>query len=117
MSLINKIDHAKVLNLTEQIPLDDDQVNSRTLVQRDDLSMTLFSVATDQEIGGHSAQGDAMVNILSGEAEITIEGTIYHLTAGQSIVILRMPGTRYMPFKDFRCYWWSLNPTNARGYR
>lgn len=57
MSLINKIDHAKVLNLTEQIPLDDDQVNSRTLVQRDDLSMTLFSVATDQEIGGHSAQG------------------------------------------------------------
>lgn len=38
--------------------------------------MTLFSVATDQEIGGHSAQGDAMVNILSGEAEITIEGTI-----------------------------------------
>ncbi len=87
MSLINKIDHAKVLNLTEQIPLDDDQVNSRTLVQRDDLSMTLFSVATDQEIGGHSAQGNAMVNILSGEAEITIEGTIYHLTAGQSIVI------------------------------
>ncbi|MCT3065037.1 cupin domain-containing protein [Lactiplantibacillus pentosus] len=87
MSLIDKIDHAKVLKLTDQIPLDEDQVNSRTLVQRDDLSMTLFSIATDQEIGGHSAKGDAMVNVLSGIAEVTIEETVYRLTAGQSIVI------------------------------
>ncbi|GEO69681.1 cupin domain-containing protein [Levilactobacillus acidifarinae] len=87
MAYIQKIDQETVLNLRQQIPVDEDQVNSRTLVQRDDLGMTLFSVATDQEIGGHSATGDAMVNILSGEAEITIESQTYTVKAGESIVI------------------------------
>lgn len=87
MSFIDKITQDKVIDLREQIPVDDDQINSRTLVQRKDLGMTLFSVATDQEIGGHSATGDAMVNILSGEAEVTIEDEKFDVKAGQTIVI------------------------------
>jgi quercetin dioxygenase-like cupin family protein len=87
MSFINKIEQNQVIDLKQQIPVDEDQINSRTLVQRDDMGMTLFSVATDQEIGGHSATGDAMVNILSGEAEVTIEQEKFHVKAGQSIVI------------------------------
>ncbi|WP_125702483.1 cupin domain-containing protein [Lacticaseibacillus daqingensis] len=87
MAYIEKINQAQVLNLREQIPLDADQVNSRTLVQRPDLGMTLFSVATEQEIGGHAAVGDALVNILSGVAEITIEAQTFTVRAGESIVI------------------------------
>lgn len=87
MAFINKLNPREVLDLREQIPLDDDQVNSRTLVQRDDLGMTLFSVATDQEIGGHAATGDAMLNILSGVAEVTIEDQKYTVPAGHSLVI------------------------------
>lgn len=87
MAYIQKIAQQQVLNLKNQIPIDDDQVNSRTLVQREDLGVTLFSVATDQEIGGHSATGDAMVNLLSGQAEITIEDQTYTLKGGDTIVI------------------------------
>lgn len=87
MAFINKLTPREVLDLREQIPLDEDQVNSRTLVQRDDLGITLFSVATGQEIGGHSATGDAMLNILSGEAEVTIEAQKYRVPAGHSLVI------------------------------
>ncbi|MFD1431106.1 cupin domain-containing protein [Lacticaseibacillus yichunensis] len=87
MPFIDKIDPATTLSLTSLIPLDDGQVNSRTLVQRDDMSMTLFSVATDEEIGGHTAEGDALVNILSGEAEVTIRKKAHRVPAGQSILI------------------------------
>ncbi|WP_179396080.1 cupin domain-containing protein [Lacticaseibacillus absianus] len=87
MAYIEKIAQAQVLDLKAQIPLDEDQVNSRTLVQRPDLGMTLFSVATDQEIGGHSATGDALVNILSGVAEVRIEAATFTVHAGESIVI------------------------------
>ena len=87
MNYINKINRSQVLDLRKEIPIDEDQINSRTLVQRDDLGMTLFSVDTGQEMGGHSATGDAMVNVVSGIAEVTIEGEKYPVSAGQTIII------------------------------
>ncbi|WP_262315307.1 cupin domain-containing protein [Lacticaseibacillus parakribbianus] len=87
MPFIQKINAKEVLNLRDLVSLDADQVNSRTLVQRPDMTMTLFAVATDQEIGGHSAVGDALVNVLSGVAEVTIEADVFTLKAGESIVI------------------------------
>lgn len=87
MAYIDNVQQNIVIDLKQQIPIDDDQVNSRTLVQRDDLGVTLFSIATDQEIGGHSAVGDAMVNILSGIAEVTIEDDTFTVKAGESIII------------------------------
>ena len=60
---------------------------SKTLVQRKDLGMTIFSLDKDQEIGRHSSPGDAMVNILSGLAEITIDEEVFEVAAGQTIVM------------------------------
>lgn len=87
MTYIEKIPQSKVLDLKEVVPVEEDQVASMTLVQRKDLGMTIFSLDTDQEIGGHSSTGDAMVNLLSGKAEITIGGEKFILSAGESIVM------------------------------
>lgn len=114
MAFINKIEQAQVLDLRAQIPLDDDQVNSRTLVQRDDVSMTLFSVATDQEIGGHSAAGDALVNILSGCAEVTIAGTKYTVNAGESIVIPAQARHSLYAIKGFQMLLVVIKPLTAQ---
>jgi len=87
MSYIQKLTPGKVLNLREEVPLEEEQMLSKTLVQRPDLGMTLFSVATGQEIGRHTATGDAMVNILSGIAKITINDQVSIVRAGETIVM------------------------------
>ncbi|MFD3072860.1 cupin domain-containing protein, partial [Streptococcus agalactiae] len=64
MSYIEKIEANKVLDLKQIVPIEEEQMLSKTLVQRKDLGMTVFSLDKGQEIGRHSSPGDAMVNIL-----------------------------------------------------
>ena len=87
MAYIDKLEHSKVLDLKEIVPIEEEQMLSRTLVQRDDLGMTVFSLDKGQEIGRHSSPGDAMVNILSGVAKITIADEDFIVKAGESIVM------------------------------
>lgn len=87
MAYIEKIKQSTVLDLKKEVPVEEEQILSRTLVQRKDLGMTIFSLDKDQEIGRHSSPGDAMVNILSGLAEITIGEDVFQVAAGESIVM------------------------------
>lgn len=87
MVYIDKIQHSQVLDLKTEVPIEEEQMLSKTLVQRKDLGMTVFSLDKDQEISRHSSPGDAMVNILSGLAEITIDEEIFEVAAGQTIVM------------------------------
>lgn len=87
MVYIDKIQHSQVLDLKTEVPIEEEQMLSKTLVQRKDLGMTIFSLDKDQEIGRHSSPGDAMVNILSGLAEITIDEEVFEVAAGQTIVM------------------------------
>ncbi|MBF7095463.1 cupin domain-containing protein [Streptococcus sp. HF-1907] len=87
MAYIEKIKQSTVLDLKKEVPVEEEQILSRTLVQRKDLGMTIFSLDKDQEIGRHSSPGDAMVNVLSGLAEITIGEEIFQVAAGESIVM------------------------------
>ncbi|MGT2771974.1 cupin domain-containing protein [Streptococcus marimammalium] len=87
MSYIEKIEMSKVLNLKNEVPIEKEQMLSKTLVQRKDLGMTLFSLDKGQEISRHSSPGDAMVNILSGKAVITIDDKNYSVSAGETIIM------------------------------
>ncbi|EMB89241.1 cupin domain-containing protein [Streptococcus mutans] len=87
MVYIDKIQHSQVLDLKTEVPIEEEQMLSKTLVQRKDLGMTIFSLDKDQEIGRHSSPGDAMVNVLSGLAEITIDDDVFEVVAGQTIVM------------------------------
>lgn len=87
MAYIEKLEHNKVLDLKKIVPIEEEQMLSKTLVQRDDLGMTIFSLDKGQEIGRHSSPGDAMVNVLSGVAKITIANDDYIVKAGESIVM------------------------------
>ena len=63
------------------------QVVSKTLVQNEKVSMTIFSFDKGEEISSHKAGGDAFVTCLDGEGEITIDGEKYILHTGESIVM------------------------------
>lgn len=85
---IKKLPQSAVIDLKEIITIEEQQVSSLTLVQRPNLAMTLLSLDKGSSIGGHSSPGDAMVNILSGQAEITIGEDNYTVHAGETLVML-----------------------------
>ena len=63
------------------------QVVSRTLVQNDRVSMTLFSFDQGEEISAHASSGDAMVTVLEGRGRVTIGGEGFLLSTGETIVM------------------------------
>lgn len=84
---MKNISQAEVLVLKEQIAYQEGQVVSKTLVQNNALSMTLFSFAKGEEISTHESNGDAFVTCLDGIGKITIDGVDYLLHQGESIVM------------------------------
>ena len=85
--IMTNISMAEVLTLKEQVDYQKGQVVSKTLIQNDSLSITLFSFDKDEEISTHSSEGDAFVTCLDGVGRITIDGKEYELTEGESIVM------------------------------
>lgn len=86
-SLIKKIPLSQVIKLEEMVAVEANQVSSMTLVQRPSIGMTLFSLGEGEGIKMHTSPGDAMVQILSGIAEIII-GEEKHLVHGGETIIL-----------------------------
>ncbi len=86
-SFISHMPMAEVFHMAEQIDYEENKVASITLVKRSDLIVTLFSLYKDEEIGGHSSTGDAMVQILDGVAEITIGEETFTVNKGECIIM------------------------------
>lgn len=84
---IKNMPHSEVHNLVDLVEYREGRVESRTLSQGKNLSLTLFAFDKGEEISAHSSPGDAFVQILDGEAEITIGQEKFHLRAGQAIVM------------------------------
>ncbi|MEE4357994.1 MAG: cupin domain-containing protein [Desulfococcaceae bacterium] len=62
-------------------------VVSKTLVDRKTGTVTLFAFDKDQGLSEHTAPFDALVQILDGEAEISISGKPFHLKQGEMIIM------------------------------
>ena len=84
---IKNIPHEQVLALTEQVQVLPGQVVSKTLAQNPALSVTLFAFDTGEEIGTHDSDGDAMVTVLEGVGEYTVDGVKYTLNAGETLIM------------------------------
>jgi quercetin dioxygenase-like cupin family protein len=62
-------------------------VVSKTLIKKDAGNVTLFAFEAGQGLSEHTAPFDALVEILDGEARITIGGEAQTVKAGQMIVM------------------------------
>lgn len=60
---------------------------SRTLTQTPVGTLTLFAFAAEQALSEHSAPFDAFVQVLAGQAEISIGGQTVIATAGSLVVM------------------------------
>ena len=75
------------LKLKDQVAYLDGQVVSKTLVQNDRVSMTIFSFDKGEEISTHAAGGDAMVTVLEGKGRFTVAEDVFYLEAGETLIM------------------------------
>lgn len=84
---IKNISKSQMLALKDEVAYQDGMVVSKTLVQNDAVSVTLFAFDKGEEISTHESGGDAFVTCLDGVGKITIDGIEYILNEGKSIVM------------------------------
>ena len=87
MSIMKNINKAKVMVLKDQVSYQEGQIVSKTLVQNESVSITLFAFDKGEEISTQESGCDAFVTCLDGTGEITIDGVKYELHEGESIVM------------------------------
>lgn len=75
------------LQLKNQIDYQPGQVASKTLVQNDKVSMTLFSFDQGEEISTHASDGDAMVTVLDGIGRFTVGDEVFYLKKGETLIM------------------------------
>ena len=75
------------LQLKDLVSYQEGQVVSKTLVQNEAVSMTIFSFDKGEEISTHAAGGDAMVTVLEGTGRFTVGGDIFILHEGETLIM------------------------------
>ena len=85
--MYKNIDKHCRLRLKDQVAYQPGQVVSKTLVQNDTVSMTLFSFDKGEEISTHAAAGDAMVTVLEGTGRFTVGGEVFLLGEGETLIM------------------------------
>lgn len=84
---MKNISKSQVLALKDEVAYQDGMVVSKTLVQNDAVSVTLFAFDKGEEISTHESGGDAFVTCLDGVGKVTVDGIEYILKEGESIVM------------------------------
>ncbi|HLD35990.1 MAG TPA: cupin domain-containing protein [Planctomycetota bacterium] len=77
----------EVLDLKGLADYQSGSVVSKTLINKKTGTVTLFAFDQGQGLSEHVAPFDAMVNVIDGEAEISIAGKPFHLKSGQTIIM------------------------------
>jgi len=84
---MKNIEFAEPLILADLVDYQEGRVVSRTFAQTKAMSLTLFAFAAGEGLSTHTAAGDAFVQILDGEASITIGEKDVVARAGQVVVM------------------------------
>ncbi|MCW5849163.1 MAG: cupin domain-containing protein [Anaerolineae bacterium] len=63
-------------NLSDASQIPPDSILSRTVVNTDQVKVTLFHFAAGQELSEHTASTPAIIQILAGQARLTLGGEV-----------------------------------------
>ena len=73
--------------LADLVEYEEGHVVSRTFAQNSSLSLTLFAFDQGEGVSTHTAPGDALVQVLDGEASVDIDGKELVIGTGQVVVM------------------------------
>ena len=78
---------SQILNMLEMVSYQDAAVVSRQITKGEAGNVTLFAFDKDQGLSEHTAPFEALVQILEGEAQVTISGKTFVLKTGDAIIM------------------------------
>lgn len=73
--------------MSDLVAYSDGSVVSKTLIDKKVGTVTLFSFDAGQGLSEHTVPYDAFVQVVDGQAEVTIAGQAHAVTAGQFIIM------------------------------
>ncbi len=85
--MYKNIEKQTKLRLKDLVEYQPGQVISKTLVQNEAVSMTVFSFDKGEEISSHASGGDAMVTVLEGTGKFTVGGEEFILNEGETLIM------------------------------
>ncbi len=77
----------EVEKLEELVSYQEGSVVSRTLIDKETGTVTLFAFDEGEGLSEHTAPYDALVYVYNGEAEITISGEPHTVRKGETIIM------------------------------
>jgi quercetin dioxygenase-like cupin family protein len=77
----------KVLKLKDAVSYQEGSIVSRTLIDKESGTVTLFAFDEGQALSEHTAPFDALVIVVDGEVDITISGNVSHLKEGEMTIM------------------------------
>jgi quercetin dioxygenase-like cupin family protein len=77
----------EIMNVKELVACQKGAIVSKTLVEKETGTVTLFAFDQGQALSEHTAPFDALVQVTDGEAEIRIAGVAHKLGAGEMIIM------------------------------
>ena len=78
---------AKATRMATLVKYQEKAVVSRTLIDKEAGTVTLFAFDENQGLSEHTAPCDAMIFVLEGEAEVLIEGKPVRLKKGEMTIM------------------------------
>ena len=85
--LIKNIPFSEAVDIEKLVDYEEGRVVSRTLAQKPAVGITLFAFDKGEGVSAHSAPGDAMVQILDGEALIHVGDKEIKASKGHVVVM------------------------------
>ena len=87
MSAKTELAGAEVVRLADLVSYQDGAVVSRTLLHRPSGTITLFAFDEGQGLSEHTTPCDAVVQVVDGQAQITIAGTPLVVSSGDMVLM------------------------------
>jgi quercetin dioxygenase-like cupin family protein len=78
---------SKAINLLSLISYQEGSVVSRTIVNRETGNVTLFAFDEAQGLSEHTAPFDALVQVLEGEVEVSVDSKPLRATLGDVVLM------------------------------
>jgi quercetin dioxygenase-like cupin family protein len=84
---MSNFNHSTIINFKKDIEYASNSVVSKRVLEQKTGNITLFSFDKGQKLSEHSAPFDAMVQVVEGQVEITIDKKPYILKEGETIIM------------------------------
>ncbi|NMC61722.1 MAG: cupin domain-containing protein [SAR324 cluster bacterium] len=81
------LEAGKPFNLKNSVEYSNGSIVSKTLINKDSLTLTLFAFDLGQGLSEHSAPFDALVEVIDGAVELKIGGEVVNAKAGDLVLM------------------------------